>query len=47
MNIRKTWKSGLDGNGVTICINDPGGVDHKNQELTQRFVSVYQYYENY
>lgn len=39
MNIRKAWTTGLDGDGVTICINDPSGVDHQSPDLRRRFVS--------
>ena len=39
MNIRKTWMSGINGDGVTICINDPSGVSYTHPELRPRFVS--------
>ena len=38
MNIVKTWQSGFNGDGVTICIND-NGVDITHPEFKGRFVS--------
>jgi len=37
MNIVKTWQSGINGTGITICINDPSGVDFKHPEFNGRF----------
>lgn len=39
MNIHKTWDAGITGAGVTICVNDPTGVDYNHPELRRRFVS--------
>ena len=40
MNIVKTWQSGINGTGVTICVND-NGVDFTHPEFNGRFVSVF------
>ena len=39
MNIHKAWKKGLTGKGVTICVNDPAGVDKNHDDLASKFVS--------
>ena len=39
MNIQKAWQKGYTGKNITICINDPTGVDYNNAELRRRFVS--------
>ncbi|XP_065070424.1 proprotein convertase subtilisin/kexin type 6-like isoform X4 [Rhopilema esculentum] len=38
MNIHKAWKKGLTGKGVTICVNDPAGVDKNHDDLSSKFV---------
>ena len=47
MNIVKTWQSGINGTGITICINDPSGVDFKHPEFNGRFVSSFYCYARY
>ena len=41
MNIVKAWQSGINGTGVTICINDPTGIDIRHPDLNGRFVSFF------
>ncbi|XP_065070414.1 proprotein convertase subtilisin/kexin type 6-like isoform X2 [Rhopilema esculentum] len=38
MNIHKAWEKGLTGKGVTICINDPTGVEKDHSEIASKFV---------
>ena len=51
MNIKKAWSKGYTGKNVTICINDPSGIEYKHGDLLPRFVCIHWYilfsYYNY